>query len=261
MSLSNRSSLLLLCCQNRPLAIANFTWDLICPFQQQANKQTQLRKPSPDKSQPGFDSPSSSDSVNLASSSVLPAAATSIASPRCNRPCPKRSERFLVPVLANEISRASKSQNSRLYVLLSFLKPVLHDLVRRSERLRKASHTLQYRQPGFPEASRRSICCCGPNGPAQCRAPRGLRVSCGPLSWDFYRAGPDQEALTRCETCSYEALPPNFSLLQNMVAGAFAGIAVRLFQPYQDVNRPAVLTLKNRNILLCIPSMLSRFVA
>lgn len=27
--------------------------------------------------------------------------------------------------------------------------------------------------------------------------------------------------------CSYESLPPNFSLLQNMVAGAFAGIAVR----------------------------------
>jgi hypothetical protein len=26
---------------------------------------------------------------------------------------------------------------------------------------------------------------------------------------------------------SYESLPPNFSLLQNMVAGAFAGIAVR----------------------------------
>lgn len=26
---------------------------------------------------------------------------------------------------------------------------------------------------------------------------------------------------------SYEALPPNFSLLQNMTAGAFAGIAVR----------------------------------
>jgi hypothetical protein len=25
---------------------------------------------------------------------------------------------------------------------------------------------------------------------------------------------------------SYEGLPPNFSLLQNMVAGAFAGIAV-----------------------------------
>lgn len=40
----------------------------------------------------------------------------------------------------------------------------------------------QYRQPGFPEASRRSICCCGPNGPAQCRAPRGLRVSRGPFS-------------------------------------------------------------------------------
>ena len=27
---------------------------------------------------------------------------------------------------------------------------------------------------------------------------------------------------------SYEGLPPNFSLLQNMTAGAFAGIAVSL---------------------------------
>lgn len=26
--------------------------------------------------------------------------------------------------------------------------------------------------------------------------------------------------------CSYESLPPNFSLAQNMVAGGFAGIAV-----------------------------------
>lgn len=74
-------------------------------------------------------------------------------------------------------------------------------------------------------------------------------------------ASPEEEALTRCETCSYEALPPNFSLLQNMVAGAFAGIAVRPSQSHQDVSRPAVLTLKNRNIPSCIPSMLSRFVA
>lgn len=28
------------------------------------------------------------------------------------------------------------------------------------------------------------------------------------------------------EWCSYESLPPNFSLAANMVAGAFAGIAV-----------------------------------
>lgn len=27
--------------------------------------------------------------------------------------------------------------------------------------------------------------------------------------------------------CSYESLPPNFSLAANMAAGAFAGIAVR----------------------------------
>jgi hypothetical protein len=32
--------------------------------------------------------------------------------------------------------------------------------------------------------------------------------------------------LTRDSNCSYESLPPNFSLLQNMAAGAFAGIAV-----------------------------------
>lgn len=31
--------------------------------------------------------------------------------------------------------------------------------------------------------------------------------------------------------CSYEGLPPNFSLLQNMTAGAFAGIAVSSSQP------------------------------
>lgn len=36
---------------------------------------------------------------------------------------------------------------------------------------------LSHRQPGFPEVPRRSICRCGPDGPAQCRARRGLRVS------------------------------------------------------------------------------------
>jgi hypothetical protein len=35
---------------------------------------------------------------------------------------------------------------------------------------------------------------------------------------------------------SYEALPPNFSLTANMLAGAFAGIAVRL-QPHRTRTR------------------------
>jgi hypothetical protein len=33
---------------------------------------------------------------------------------------------------------------------------------------------------------------------------------------------------------SYEGLPPNFSLAANMVAGAFAGIAVRYANPRSD---------------------------
>lgn len=36
------------------------------------------------------------------------------------------------------------------------------------------------------------------------------------VSWDVFFS----------DLCSYESLPPNFSLLQNMAAGAFAGIAV-----------------------------------
>lgn len=39
----------------------------------------------------------------------------------------------------------------------------------------------------------------------------------GPVTW----------RLTKLLFYSYESLPPNFSLLQNMAAGAFAGIAVR----------------------------------
>jgi hypothetical protein len=34
--------------------------------------------------------------------------------------------------------------------------------------------------------------------------------------------------------CSYESLPPNFSLAANMVAGAFAGIAVSPHSPRRD---------------------------
>lgn len=36
---------------------------------------------------------------------------------------------------------------------------------------------------------------------------------------------------TDARSNSYEALPPNFSLLQNMAAGAFAGIAVSISYP------------------------------
>lgn len=45
---------------------------------------------------------------------------------------------------------------------------------------------------------------------------------------------------------SYESLPPNFSLLQNMAAGAFAGIAVRLQIP-QPSSPPGPLSCRNKN--------------
>lgn len=45
--------------------------------------------------------------------------------------------------------------------------------------------------------------------------------------WDFLGARTKTDAY-----CSYEGLPPNFSLVQNMAAGAFAGIAVRTTATY-----------------------------
>lgn len=68
---------------------------------------------------------------------------------------------------------------------------------------------------------------------------------------------------------SYESLPPNFSLLQNMAAGAFAGIAVstKPLQAYPDLHlllhstgSADILTLSDRNIPSCTLSMLSRCV-
>lgn len=60
---------------------------------------------------------------------------------------------------------------------------------------------------------------------------------------------------------SYESLPPNFSLAQNMAAGAFAGIAVRpKLDPLElgDVFKTDSI-LSFRSILPCIPSMRSRY--
>jgi len=50
---------------------------------------------------------------------------------------------------------------------------------------------------------------------------------------------------------SYEGLPPNFSLAANMAAGAFAGIAVRLF----DRSRAAPAHNRSRNTQSCTPSI------
>jgi hypothetical protein len=76
----------------------------------------------------------------------------------------------------------------------------------------------------------------------------GVVCACAPSQGHFAN-------LTR----SYESLPPNFSLLQNMAAGAFAGIAVRL--------RLAAVCLEHgeadrhdRNTPSCIPLMQSRSV-
>ena len=41
--------------------------------------------------------------------------------------------------------------------------------------------------------------------------------------------GPDWADADVCD--SYEGLPPDYTLGHNMLAGAFAGIAVRLFAP------------------------------
>jgi len=49
---------------------------------------------------------------------------------------------------------------------------------------------------------------------------------------------------------SYEALPPNFSLAANMVAGAFAGIAVRT----QTALPASTWLMYSRNIQSCIQS-------
>ena len=56
---------------------------------------------------------------------------------------------------------------------------------------------------------------------------------------------------------SYESLPPDFTLLQNMAAGAFAGIAVSLPFPNvcdQQDSKPMDL----RSILSCSPSIPSK---
>ena len=44
------------------------------------------------------------------------------------------------------------------------------------------------------------------------------------------------------QACRYESLPPNFSLAANMLAGAFAGIAVRLTAKPWGLNPPLTIT-------------------
>ena len=51
---------------------------------------------------------------------------------------------------------------------------------------------------------------------------------------------------------SYEGLPPDYTLGHNMLAGAFAGIAVRFFAPaYESYIRTEICA---RNIRSCIQS-------
>jgi hypothetical protein len=58
--------------------------------------------------------------------------------------------------------------------------------------------------------------------------------------------------------CSYESLPPNFSLAANMAAGAFAGIAVRhTREPGQATSR---WLMRRRNTRLCTQSICSRYI-
>ena len=52
---------------------------------------------------------------------------------------------------------------------------------------------------------------------------------------------------------SYEGLPPDYTLGHNMLAGAFAGIAVRFFAPvYESCIRTETCA---RNIRSCIQSI------
>ena len=61
--------------------------------------------------------------------------------------------------------------------------------------------------------------------------------------------------------CRYESLPSNFSLTDNMLAGAFAGIAVRSRIPSRVGVCSEFHSLLNlRNTLLCIQSIYSRSV-
>lgn len=68
--------------------------------------------------------------------------------------------------------------------------------------------------------------------------------------------------LTAHAYSSYEALPPNFSLLQNMAAGAFAGIAVCFLPPLRQMRFFATwhweTDISIRSIRPCIPLMRSR---
>jgi hypothetical protein len=53
---------------------------------------------------------------------------------------------------------------------------------------------------------------------------------------------------------SYEALPPNFSLAQNMAAGAFAGIAVGLRLPARALSLSLCVRTRGRSVLTAMPT-------
>lgn len=103
------------------------------------------------------------------------------------------------------------------------------------------------------EDIRRSICGRGPNGPARCRASRRVRV-CVIARIALLSAYPGIH-IADTPSNSYEGLPPNFSLLQNMTAGAFAGIAVSLLPSSVREDRRLIFY---RSILSCTRLMLSR---
>lgn len=119
------------------------------------------------------------------------------------------------------------------------------------------------RNPGASTPDlRRGPDSCGQDGPAHCRAGRGLRVR---LSLAPFRAfvsiftGASTDRLADFVLPdSYEALPPNFSLVQNMTAGAFAGIAVwcPLHMRSCCVGVPPGADHLRRNILSCTLSTL-----
>jgi hypothetical protein len=94
---------------------------------------------------------------------------------------------------------------------------------------------LPNRRPGTAiEDIRQRICWRGSNGPARCTAYRGIWVC---LELHFERRGLFEMCRCWYVVESYESLPPNFSLLQNMVAGAFAGIAVSQTIDVQGISR------------------------
>ena len=48
---------------------------------------------------------------------------------------------------------------------------------------------------------------------------------------------------------SYESLPPNFSLTDNMLAGAFAGIAVCILQTYVQLKSSELILRQEHSVM------------